>query len=178
MSLTKTVKKFFHDGLKDEEFVISLTEEKWGGITRKSTPKEDRCDHVDFFWKPNNDGEEIGFDVKGLRKNKRDDSTFDDSITWIELVNVQGKEGSIYGKAKYMVFITEMSVIYVPRLDIIDMVTLKIKGKSLVNHCPNECYVPYNRKGRYDIIVKVKMDDLRKIAKQELIFNTHINEDA
>lgn len=35
---------------------------------------------------------------------------------------------------------------------------------------PNECYVPYRRKNRQDLIVKVLTSDLRKIAKQELVY--------
>lgn len=170
MSLSNTVRKFFKEGLKDEEFVIELTEEKWGGKTRKATPKEDRNDHIDFFWKANEATEEIGFDVKGLRKNKRTDTEYDDSITWIELMNVQGNEGSVYGKAKYLAFVTNTSVVYVPRQKLVEFITDKIKGKNLVNSCPKDCYIPYNRKGRYDIIVKAKIDDLKEFAKQEIKF--------
>lgn len=176
MSFTKTVKKFFHEGLKDEEFVIDLTKEKWGGFVRKATPKEDRNDHIDFFWKPTLDAEEIGFDVKGLRKNNRNDTEFDDSITWIELMNVQGKEGSVYGKAKYLAFITNKSVVYVPREELVEFVNKKIRGKELVNICPKDCYIPYTRKGRHDIIVKTNINDLREFAKQEIIFTDDLEE--
>lgn len=157
-------------GLDDEEFVMKLTKEKWGGITRKASKEEDIYNHIDFFWKLNDDCDEIGFDVKGLRKNKRSDNNYDDLITWIELINVKGNEGSVYGKAKYLVFITNNSVIYIPRKKIITFVEEKIKGKEIVHECPNECYIPYNRKNRKDLIVKVKIEDLKAFAKQILTF--------
>ena len=79
--LSEISNKYFIQSIKDEEFVMKLTEEKYGGIVRKALPKEDRYDHIDFFWKANNDSQEIGFDVKGLRKHNRSDKDFNDSIT-------------------------------------------------------------------------------------------------
>lgn len=172
--LSDLANKFFLQGLKDEDLVMRLTKEKWGGIVRKSNKKEDIFEHIDFFWKPNEDTTEIGFDVKGLRKHKRSDKDFTDSITWIELINVNGKKGSIYGKAKYIAFLTKTSIIYVLREKIVSFVEDKIKGKETVLTCPSECYIPYNRKDRKDLIVKVKIDDLKQFAKQILTFKNDI----
>lgn len=169
--LSEIANKYFLQSLKDEDFVMKLTKEKWGGIVRKALPKEDWYDHIDFFWKADDDSEEIGFDVKGLRKHNRSDKDFNDTITWIELTNVKGFKGSIYGKAKYLAFITNDSIIYIPREKIITFVEEKIKGKETVHTCPNECYIPYNRKNRKDLIVKVKIEDLKVFAKQVLNFN-------
>lgn len=161
--------KFYKDGLIDEEFVMRLTEEKWGGKSEKSSRKDDIYNHIDFYW--SRDGsEKIGFDVKGVKKSRRSDDMKDDSIHWVELLNVQGKEGWLYGKAKYIAFLTNTSILYVPRLELINLINTKIKNTSVKTSMPNECYVPYQRRDRMDLIVKVLTSDLRKIAKQELVY--------
>lgn len=169
---SKICEEFYKNSLRDEEFVLKLTEENWGGITRKATRNEDMFDHIDFFWRMNESMEEIGFDVKGLRKNKRSDKEFDDRITWVELLNVNGYPGSVYGKAKYIAFLTKDSVVYVDRVKLIKFVNKRVQGKDIVHQCPSECYVPYQRWGRKDMIVKVPMADLKPIAKQILKFKT------
>ena len=171
MTLSEISKKFYKISLKDEEMVMNLTQKRWGGQVRRATRSEDIKDHIDFFWRKSMTHDEIGFDVKGLRKNNRSDSNFDDTMTWIELLNVQGNPGSIYGKAKYMAFITNTSVLYVPRENIINFVNEKITGKDTVYKCPYEFYTPYRRNGRKDLIVKVSMEDLRLFKKQELFFD-------
>lgn len=110
------------------------------------------------------------FDVKGVKKSRRSDDMKDDSIHWVELLNVQGKEGWLYGKAKYIAFLTNTSILYVPRLELINLINTKIKNTSVKTSMPNECYVPYQRRDRMDLIVKVLTSDLRKIAKQELVY--------
>lgn len=87
------------------------------------------------------------------------------------LSEISNKYFLLYGKAKYLAFITNDSVIYVSREKIITFVEEKIKGKEIVHTCPTECYIPYNRKNRKDLIVKVKIEDLKAFAKQVLTFN-------
>lgn len=88
----KDSKKFYQEGLVDEEFVMRLTEEKWGGKSEKSSRKDDIYNHIDFYWSRNG-SEKISFDVKGVKKNKRNDTFKDDSIHWVELLNVKGNKG-------------------------------------------------------------------------------------
>ena len=171
MTYSEIAQRYYHAALRDEELVMKLTQERWGGFVRRATLNEDRNSHIDFFWRATATHPEIGFDVKGLRKSKRSDSVYDDSMTWLELLNVQGNPGSLYGNAKYFAFITNSSVLYVPRQGILDYVTEKIKGKEIVGTCPAEFYTPYTRRGRKDLIVKVPMEDLRQFKKQELPFS-------
>lgn len=155
------------EGLEDEKLVMEVTKRKFGGDVRKATRNEDVREHIDFWW-ISKDGNEYGFDVKGVRKNKRSDKVFDDKINWIELQNVQGKPGWVYGNAKYIAFLTNESVLYVPRKKLALYVEEKIKGKALSTVNPSSCYIPYQRYGRLDMIVKVPTSDLREIAKHEI----------
>lgn len=60
----------------------------------------------------------------------------------------------------------------VRRVDIIDLVNLKVINKSISKS--KDFYTLYQRYGRQDIIVKVPTSDLRKIAKK--VFKKITNE--
>ena len=93
---------------KNVEHIFSRNfENSIGGKCTPSEKKDDIYKHIDVYWNGKLDGKEyknIGFDVKGLRKSKRSDLLPDDTIEWIELKNVQGYDGWIYGKADYIAF--------------------------------------------------------------------------
>jgi hypothetical protein len=166
--LSKIIKEMYTKGLEDEAFVMEKLVQSLGGVVYKSTKKEDTKDHIDFWWEK--DGEKVGVDVKGIKKNKRSDSEYDDTINWIELLNVKGDVGWIYGKAKYIAFRTNNSIIFIDREMLLLNINSKIKGKDLVTDNPKDCYIPYQRKGRSDMIVKVPTVDLKSIAVFELNF--------
>jgi hypothetical protein len=50
------------------------------------------------------DGIWIKYDVKGLKKIKRYDKTTNESIHWVEIMNVRGNLGWLYGKADRFAF--------------------------------------------------------------------------
>lgn len=60
----------------------------------------------------------------------------------------------------------------VRRVDIIDLVNLKVINKSISKS--KDFYTLYQRYGRQDIIVKVPTSDLRRIAKK--VFKKITNE--
>ena len=163
MRLSNITRKMYENGLCDEEKVMQITENVFKCQTEKSSKYEDVQLHVDF-WCIKND-KKYGVDVKGLRKNRRDDKEYDDTINWIELLNVQGNPGWVYGEASYIAFLTKDSVIYVPRKKLANFIQEKIQNKQIVYNNPNEFYQPYQRKGRLDMIVKIPTNDLKIIAK-------------
>lgn len=167
MSLTETVQKMYLQGLEDEKLVMEVTKKKFGGDVRKTTRNEDVKEHIDFWW-ISDDGNEYGFDVKGVKKNNRTDSKGNDTINWIELLNVQGNPGWVYGNAKYIAFLTHTTVLYVPRKKLASYIEEKIKGKKLSLTNPSDCYIPYQRYGRKDMIVKVPTSDLIELAKHKI----------
>lgn len=160
--LQEIIKEMYHKGVEDELFVMEIIKESLGGDVKKSTKKEDTKQHIDFWWLKDN--EKIGVDVKGLKKNKRSDDSYDDKIHWVELLNVKGDLGWLYGEAKYIAFITHSDVIFVERDMLVTIIKDKINGKHLVFNNPDNCYVPYQRKGRQDLIVKVPTNDLLEMS--------------
>lgn len=163
--ISESVRSFYKKGLIDEQFVMNAVSSTLGGETTRSTKKEDVEDHIDFWWDSPRKGR-IGIDVKGLNKNKRSDATFDDSIHWLELQNVQGKDGWLKGNAEYIAFKTNDRIIFVNREKLLEFALECIKGKKMVYDTPKECYVPYKRLkwGRDDLSLKVLNTDLLELA--------------
>lgn len=88
--LDSIVKEFYEKGLEDENFVMEATEKTFGGRCYKASKNEDMYDHIDFFWDSPKKGR-LSVDVKGMKKSKRSDKFYDDSVHWLELQNVVRK---------------------------------------------------------------------------------------
>lgn len=163
--LNKTVAEFYRRGLVDETFIMEAVSKTLGGSCEKSSSKEDIEDHIDFWWDSPKKGR-IPMDAKGIKKNSRTDKSFDDSIHWLELQNVNGKPGWLYGKAEYIAFRTNTRIIFVKREKLLSFTLEVIKGKDVVYDNPKEFYVPYKRKkwGRDDLSIKVPTSDLLERA--------------
>ena len=161
--LSETVREFYLSGRLDEDFVMDAVKHTLGGEVNRSSKNEDVEDHVDFWWDSPRKGR-IGIDVKGIKKNSRSDNTCDDTIHWLELTNVQGKNGWLYGKAEYIAFRTFTKIVFVKREKLLSFALESIKDKPIVDYNPNDCYVPYRRKGRLDLIVKARTRDLENLA--------------
>lgn len=162
-TLSQTIKEFYTKGLLDEEFVMKSTQDTFGGDCYKATQKEDTQSHIDFWWNSPKKGL-IGIDVKGLKKNKRSDKDFDDTIQWLELLNVQGNDGWLKGKAEYIAFRTKNSIIYVNREKLRKFAEEKIANKTVVRSTPKDFYIPYQRWGRQDLILKCPTSDITKLS--------------
>ena len=163
--LSSITNEFYNKGLIDEEFVMKAVENTLGGETMKSTKKEDVEEHIDFWWNSPQKGW-IGIDVKGMNKAKRRDKDFDDTIHWLEIQNVQGKNGWLKGKAEYIAFRTKKDIIFVKREKLLSFALERIKDKDVVYDTPTECYVPYKRLkyGRDDLSLMALNSDLRELA--------------
>ena len=163
--LNKTVAEFYRRGLIDETFIMEAVSKTLGGSCEKSSSKEDIEDHIDFWWDSPKKGR-IPMDAKGIKKNSRSDKSFDGSIHWLELQNVNGKPGWLYGKAEYIAFRTNTRIIFVKREKLLSFALEAVSGKDVVYDTPKEFYVPYKRKkwGRDDLSIKVPTSDLLERA--------------
>jgi len=110
-------------------------------------------DHVDMFVN------DVPIDVKGNRYA---------NCIWLELTNVNGKDGWLKGKSKYIV------------MDVIDMNSfLVFKTKDLLEYCNNIVQIAnskndynmlYTRYGRKDQIIKVRYSDIKHLQKGKLTY--------
>lgn len=151
---------------KDEYLVMEITKDTFGGSVEKSTEDEDKYMHVDFWWDTPR-GYRIGIDVKGIKKN--DKGLEDDTFTWLELKNVLGYPGWLYGECEFVAFKTFTKIIYVRRTVLCKYAEEKVLGKELVFDRPKDYYIPYQRKkwGRKDISIKIPMTDIMSLIDEE-----------
>lgn len=122
----------------------------------KPTEEEDMRDHWDI-------GFSLKIDVKAMKKINRSDSKPNENIHWVELKNVHGKDGWLYGEANYFAFELEDYFLIVPKIDLQKMVAEKCKAKEYATKKP-EFYKFYTRNGRKDLIIMVKTIDLCSIS--------------
>lgn len=155
---------FYKVGLAKEDSFAKLLVDTFGGETKHASKEDDMYNHLDIIWTFN--GKDYSFDVKGLKKHNQKDINTDDSIHWIEIQNVRGNKGWIFGKADYIAFETNNDWLIIERKSIIDWIDRKVVDKTIVYS--KDLYTYYQRYGRQDIVVKVLTEDLRQIAKKIL----------
>jgi hypothetical protein len=103
-------------------------------------------------------------DVKSIKKVRRNDDTPNDNIHWVELKNVNGNLGWLYGEADSFAFETNNSWVLVDKIKLQTLVAHKCKDKIFCSK--PQLYKLYQRKGRQDVITMVETSELYKIAKE------------
>ena len=151
------IQEFLLNGKKVEsDFAKDLLNE-CGGEIKISSKHEDISKHIDIWWKPKDKDKWVSFDVKGLRKNKRDDNDFSYENTWLEVKNTSGNPGSLLGEENYMVFETKDKWLISRRLVLLEKLRGQIVDKIIYNFNPNENFKMYQRKNRKDLIIRVTL---------------------
>ena len=124
------------------------------GDCRLSPEYVDIEDHIDVIHNRTGDT----FDIKGGYKGNH--------FVWLEFMNVNGKDGWMKGKAKYIAFYLFDDFYIVDRVKLYNWCK-----KTLPNEPPQYdkrlFYKPYRRRGRRDILFKVKVEDIT--SKAEMI---------
>jgi hypothetical protein len=119
-----------------------------------SSKEEDMLDHwdVQVNWK---------VDVKGLKRRNRWDKEPDESIHWVEIKNVNGDNGWLYGKADYFAFEMIDYWVIVSKESLQDF----IKKNTMKEYVDKPTVGKlYSRRGRKDVLTMVKSVDLMYIA--------------
>lgn len=155
------IKEFLTVGKEKEAEFARVLWEKLGGEIRLASEYDDIYGHVDIYWK------DYGIDVKALKKTSRGDNCANENIHWIELRNVTGKKGWVFGDADYIAFELEDYWVLVTPKKIIKLLEQKVTNFDIVNDS-SLLYRYYQRSGREDIIVKIKTIDLLVIANKIL----------
>lgn len=155
---------FYQEGLAKEKEFGDLLIKQFGGSWVHADRHDDMYNHIDLIYTKKN--QITKFDIKSMKKVNRKDAEVNDQIHWIELQNVRGNPGWIYGKADYIAFELQNSWLIVKRTDIIDWIDKKVTDKTIGKS--KDFYKYYQRWGRQDIVVKVKTADLRQIVKYEI----------
>lgn len=137
----------------EDKFIEAIRE--FGSIERP-TVEEDMTQHWDVKLG-------IKFDVKAVKKINRWDDKPDENFHWVELYNVNGAWGWLYGEADYFAFETDDYWVIVGKTNLQDFIGDKCKDK--VKTIEKELYKIYTRPGRKDMVVLVKTIDLIAISE-------------
>jgi hypothetical protein len=128
-----------------------------------ATIKQDIHEHWDVM-----DSMALKYDVKGMKKYRRSDDKPTDRLHWIELRNVNGKNGWLYGNADIIAFETRKWWLLVERKDLVQFVEGILDGWEEPIEKP-EPYKLYQREGRQDLLTILPTVDLLSIASQVLV---------
>lgn len=137
-------------------------EENFSKLFSNAIPVNEEDDikkHIDLYL-------QVGVDVKGLKKVNRSDRGTNEHIHWIELKNVLGKPGWLYGEADFFTFELKDYWVVVDKKDLQKFIAEKCKNKIHVSK--PELYKLYQRKERKDIITLVTSYDLCYICTQQI----------
>lgn len=110
---------------------------------------------------------ELKIDFKGMKKINRTDQDFSNEYHWVEIKNVGGKKGWLFGDADLFVFEMKNYYVVVWKTDLQQTIAKRIvknynsKGGLIYEKKP---YHLWSRKGRQDVITMVPTADLCAIA--------------
>jgi hypothetical protein len=117
-----------------------------GSVTRSGNIS-DRMDHWDF---------NVRFDVKKIRST---DEFGESNYHWVELMNVNGNEGWLYGKADYFAFETKTYWVIVDAGKLREFIKRVVTSPHIFMG-EKEPYQIYRRDGRLDKVVMIPTLDL------------------
>lgn len=142
---------------------FKIIEEKFAEFIKKygETSSSTRTEDINEHWDVKLD---VKFDVKALKKVKRNDEHPDENIHWVELRNVNGDKGWLYGDADYFVFETDDYWLVVEKENLQKFISEKCKEKIKTEE--PALYKFYTRKDRKDVVTLVKTIDLIFISEK------------
>ncbi len=167
----------------DAETRFTLLAEFKGYIVEKSSNSQNMRSHIDVFitkdpakLKENTEYKPITYsiDIKGLKRVNRGDILTENEKIWIELKNVQGRKGWLYGEADIIAFEMNSGFLLVLRKSLLDFVEKMVDINDPVTKSSEALYKVYTRKDRKDVISLVNLSDMRKETKNK--FWPKINE--
>jgi hypothetical protein len=130
-----------------------------------SSKDENIDEHWDFHIAKG--GENFKVEVKSSKRIRRNDSEAQAGYTWVELRNVRGKVGWLFGKADLIAFEKESSFIFVKRLDLLGVVNKKVNLVAKVKTPADAFYKIYTRNGRKDKLTLLPTSDIEEIKFME-----------
>lgn len=155
------VKKFYKLGFfeKGKEKELCFAKLFIGGKITFSSVVNDIFEHWDVCI------DNVKYDVKSMKKIKRTDEKPDQFWHWVEIKNVNGDFGWLYGKADYFAFELNDYWMVIKKRDLQDFIKENVI-KEFTNK--NEPYKLKKRRGRDDVITLVSSYDLWNISEKIL----------
>ena len=146
----------FRTKSEEQFYSLFITENK-----RPATKYEDKFLHFDMVING------VKIDVKGLKKVNRSDDQVNPDIHWVEVVNVRGNDGWLYGKADRIAFEIADGYLLINRLDLRKFCLEKVVDKKPSTE--KGFYKLYRRSGTADASILVLTKDLMELPHIKIL---------
>lgn len=144
-------------------FILMAVRQGWK--ISASSNVENIDEHWDYLIEK--DGQEFKVEVKAEKRIQRTDHTLQTDFTWVELRNVRGKVGWLFGKADLIAFENEKSFFFIKRLGLLAVVNQKVNLVAKVKSAKDALYKIYTREGRKDKLTLLPTSDIEPIMFME-----------
>ena len=174
------------DGLRKEINGFLTISNRLPGKWSEATASDDMWKHIDCIC-IGKDGAKTTYDIKAAKKANQWDKRCEYDVQWVELLNVRGRLGWLFGSADYIVFERKATWAVIKRKDIIKKIADKvgIQNKQYTRDLELESDIRklidygmavegkgefelYRRKDRLDYCVKVPSEFLYDIPHFEI----------
>jgi len=170
------------DTAEKSDFIFRKVAGLQGWNIKKSSDNVDMFDHIDYYVEipdildksPYN----ISIDIKSAKKFMINPFlTLENEWIWIEFKNVNGKEGWLYGKADYIVYVFLNELWFINRKKLITFIPTKLKDEYVDNKL-HAHYKLYKRQNRNDLLTLINLGDIKnelnpKILKFDIDFDKY-----
>ena len=147
------------------ENLFILLAVKLGWKISASTQQENIHDHWDYLIEK--DDKQYKVEVKSKKRINRTDASEQDNFIWVELQNVRGETGWLFGKADLIAFEQEKTFLFVKKPDLLKTVNKKVDLVAKVKSPKDAVYKIYKREGRKDKLTLLPMNDVEEIKYME-----------
>ena len=147
----------------EQLFIVLAVKSGWK--ISASSKDENIDEHWDFLIEK--DKESFKVEVKSKKRINRSDKDEQIALIWVELRNVKGDTGWLFGKADLIAFEKEKSFIFVKRLDLLALVNKKVNLVAKVRDPKDALYKIYTRVGRKDKLTLLPSNDIEEIKFME-----------
>ncbi len=147
------------------EGLFILIAVKHGWKISASTREQNIDEHWDYLIEK--DDQHFKVEVKAEKRIQRKDDDSQAHFTWVELRNVRGKVGWLFGKADLIAFEKEKTFFFVKRLDLLALVNQKVNLVAKVKSAKDALYKIYTREGRKDKLTLLPTSDIDPIKFME-----------
>ena len=147
------------------ENLFILLAVKLGWRISTSTQEENIHDHWDYLIEK--DDKQYKVEVKSKKRISRSDANEQNNFVWVEIQNVRGETGWLFGKADLIAFEQEKTFLFVKKPDLLKTVNKKVDLVAKVKNPKDAVYKIYKREGRKDKLTLLPMNNIEEIKFME-----------
>jgi hypothetical protein len=147
------------------ENLFILLAVRMGWKVSASSSKENIHDHWDYLIEKETDSFKV--EVKSKKRIQRSEDSSQNDFIWVELQNVRGEPGWLFGKADLIAFEKEKTFLIVKKPDLLKTVNQKVNLVAKVKTPKDALYKIYKREGRKDKLTLLPMKDIEEIKFME-----------